>query len=150
MWNGSVWVTTAVGTSPMFLVSGATRAAMSTASSRPRTWSIGPAAPVAPVGPVARREELARSRLRLAPRGGVPAGAVERDGEVQGGWSRHDQNSLPISPSTQRARRPPLRYQGLLRYQGFRSPSQGLMLTPRAYVNPFNAIPIGIVEKGGR
>src|ERR1017187_3251453 len=98
------------------------------------------------VGPVARREELARSRLRLAPRGGVPAGAVERDGEVQGGWSRHDQNSLPISPSTQRARRPPLRYQGLLRYQGFRSPSQGLMLTPRAYVNPFNAIPIGIVE----
>jgi hypothetical protein len=40
MWNGTVWVTTAVGTSPVCLVSGATRAAMSTASRRPRTWSV--------------------------------------------------------------------------------------------------------------
>ena len=35
-----MWVTTAVGTSPMCRVSGATRAATSTASSRPRTWSV--------------------------------------------------------------------------------------------------------------
>ncbi len=40
MWNGSVCVTMTVGTSPMRRVSGATRAAISTASSRPRTWSV--------------------------------------------------------------------------------------------------------------
>ena len=37
MWNGSVCVTTTVGTSPVWRVKGATRAAMSTASRRPRT-----------------------------------------------------------------------------------------------------------------
>lgn len=36
-WNGSVCVTITVGISPMYLVSGATRAAIKTASSRPQT-----------------------------------------------------------------------------------------------------------------
>ena len=36
-WNGSVWVVVAVGTRPTFGVVGAIRAAISTASSRPRT-----------------------------------------------------------------------------------------------------------------
>ena len=36
-WNGSVWVVVATGTSPTCRVSGATREATSTASSRPRT-----------------------------------------------------------------------------------------------------------------
>ena len=40
MWNGSVCVTTTVGISPMCLVSGAARAAMSTASRRPATRSV--------------------------------------------------------------------------------------------------------------
>src|SRR4051812_3904236 len=45
MWNGSVCVTVAVGTSPMRLVTGATRDAISTASSRPRTWSVRSSGP---------------------------------------------------------------------------------------------------------
>jgi hypothetical protein len=40
MWNGSVCVTMTVGTSPMPHVSGATLAAISTASRRPATWSV--------------------------------------------------------------------------------------------------------------
>ena len=39
-WNGSVWVTMTAGISPMERVTGATRAAISTLSSRPRTWSV--------------------------------------------------------------------------------------------------------------
>ena len=40
-WNGSVWVVIAVGTNPMCRVAGATRAAISTASRRPRTRGAG-------------------------------------------------------------------------------------------------------------
>lgn len=45
-WNGSVWVATTVGTRPMCRVSGATRAAIRTASRRPRTWSVRPSGSV--------------------------------------------------------------------------------------------------------
>src|SRR5262249_53421010 len=34
--------------------------------------------------PVARREQPVRLRVRFSPGGGVPAGAVQRDGQVQG------------------------------------------------------------------
>jgi hypothetical protein len=91
----------------MCLVSGATRAAMSTASRRPHTWSVracGSAAvglqaePVLDrheveqaalgfgdqVHPVARGGQLAQPRLRLAPPGRMPAGAVKCDGEMHG------------------------------------------------------------------
>jgi hypothetical protein len=34
------------------------------------------------IGPVAGREQLAGSGVRLAPCGGVPTGTVERDGEM--------------------------------------------------------------------
>ena len=46
-WNGSVWVVVTVGTSPMREVSGATRAAISSASSRPRRRLVGSSAPFA-------------------------------------------------------------------------------------------------------
>ena len=44
-WNGSVCVVVAVGTSPIRVVSGASRAASSTASNRPRTWSARESGP---------------------------------------------------------------------------------------------------------
>src|ERR1039458_4078302 len=107
MWNGSVWVSTAVGNRPMFLVSGANqRDVPGQRRDRSRDehrvqppahlvdWPGRPGRPgrlavagglqaqavfdqdkveqaalglADQVGPVARREELARSRLRLAP-----------------------------------------------------------------------------------
>ena len=103
MWNGSVCVTITVGISPMCRVSGATRAAISTASRRPghpvgraTDWTTeavldGDEVEQAAlglgddVGPVAAGEQLGRAGPRLAPRGGMPAGAVERDGQVEGG-----------------------------------------------------------------
>ncbi len=36
------------------------------------------------IGPVAAGEQLGRARARLAPRGGMPARAIERDGQVHG------------------------------------------------------------------
>ncbi len=47
-WNGSVCVTVAVGTSPIEVVSGASRAASRTASNRPRTWSTRSSGPSNP------------------------------------------------------------------------------------------------------
>jgi hypothetical protein len=47
------------------------------------------------VGPVARGEQLIRTGPGLAPGGGMPAGAVERDGQVQGGGQRSGQDVLP-------------------------------------------------------
>jgi hypothetical protein len=51
------------------------------------------------VGPVARGEQLVRAGPGLAPGGGMPAGAVERDGQVQGGVQvgglRSGQDVLP-------------------------------------------------------
>ncbi len=44
-WKGSVWVVVAVGTSPTRVVAGAILAARSTASSRPRTWSVRSSGP---------------------------------------------------------------------------------------------------------
>ena len=102
-----MWVVIAVGTSPMCRVTGATRAAISTASSRPRTRSVRSSRPnrviglqVEPVldgdeveqaalgllgqaGPVRRGEEPVGLGVRLSPGGRVPAGAVQRDGQVQ-------------------------------------------------------------------
>ena len=107
-WNGSVWVNVAVGTSPMCSVVGATRLAMSTASSRPRTWSMrspGPSKRLglepervldgheveqAPLGlldevdPVVGVEQLGGPGVGFAPGRGVPAGTVERDGDMEG------------------------------------------------------------------
>ena len=110
-WNGSVWVVIAVGTNPMCRVAGAARAAISTASSRPRTRSVRESGlevvvglQVQPVldgeevqqaalgllsqpGPVAGGEQPLRLGVGLPPRGGMPAGAVEGDRQVQGGRS---------------------------------------------------------------
>ena len=106
-WNGSVWVTIAVGTRPMCRVSGATRAAISTASSRPRTWSVRSSGRSAAgrleaegvldgdeveqsvlglsdqVGPVAGGEQLGGAGGGLPPGGRMPAGAVEGDGQME-------------------------------------------------------------------
>ncbi len=62
MWNGSVCVTTTVGTSPMPRVTGATLAAISTASSRPRTWP----APVPGPGSKARLSSKVTKSRRAA------------------------------------------------------------------------------------
>ena len=101
MWNGSVWVTMTVGTSPMPRVSGATLAAISTASRRPVTssvrddWTEKPSSMVTKsssprcglgddVGPVPGGEQLPRPGPRLAPRGGMPARAIQGDRQVHG------------------------------------------------------------------
>jgi hypothetical protein len=42
------------------------------------------------LGPVAGGEQPLRLRVRLAPRGGMPAGAVEGDRQVQGSRGGHD------------------------------------------------------------
>ena len=47
------------------------------------------------VGPVTRGEQLIRAGPGLAPGGGMPAGAVERDGQVQGGGRCGGQDVLP-------------------------------------------------------
>ena len=112
-WNGSVWVVIAVGTNPMCRVAGAARAAISTASRRPRTRSVRESAAEAVVGlqvqpvldgeevqqaalgllsqlgPVAGGEQPLRLRVGLAPRGGMPASAVEGNRQVQGGRGGH-------------------------------------------------------------
>ena len=90
----------------MWRVDGAIRAAIRTASSRPRTRSVRssgcervvglqaqavldgdeveqPALGLGDqVGPVAGREQVGRAGVGLAPGGGVPAGAVQGDGQV--------------------------------------------------------------------
>jgi hypothetical protein len=47
------------------------------------------------IGPVARAEQLVRAGPGLAPGGGMPAGAVERGGQVQGGGRCGSQDMLP-------------------------------------------------------
>ena len=109
MWNGSVWVTTTVGTSPMCRVSGrdpggdqhrvepaADLVGAVVGARRSRSdWSAegvldGDEVEQAAlglgdqVGPVAGGEQLGGPGVRLAPGGRVPAGAVQRDGEVAG------------------------------------------------------------------
>ena len=109
-WNGSVWVVLAVGTRPMRVVTGAMYEATSTASRRPRTWSVRPSSrgevrrleaegvldgdeveqpPLgrsAEAGPVARREQLAPGRAvgsrHDAGWNPVPSSATARCSEV--------------------------------------------------------------------
>ena len=112
-WNGSVWVVIAVGTNPICRVAGAARAAISTASRRPRTrvgarvgLEVVVGLQVQPVldgeevqqaalglasqlGPVAGGEQPLRLGVGLPPRGGMPASAVESNRQVQGGLGGH-------------------------------------------------------------
>ena len=51
------------------------------------------------VGPVAAGEQLGRAGAGLAPGGGMPAGPVERDGQVEGGGGRG--HSFAPNPSNE-------------------------------------------------
>ena len=107
-WNGSVWVVIAVGTNPMCRVTGAARAAIRTASRRPRNpvqARVGRQAVVglqvqpvldgeevqqaalgllSQLGPVASGEQPLRLGVGLPPRRGMPARAIEGNRQVQG------------------------------------------------------------------
>ena len=107
MWNGSVWVVTTVGTSPMCRVGGATRAAISTASRRPAPGRSGRRADVivglqvkrvldgdeveqprsaslGQVHPVAGGEQLVGPGVGSRQAAGMPPGTVEGDRQVHG------------------------------------------------------------------
>ena len=107
MWNGSLWVGTAVGIRPMWVVRGAMNEAIERGL-QPAPHLIGPVVGPAPagglhpeavldgegveqaplgrageVGPVAGGEQLRRPGRRVAPRRRVPAGAVQGRHQMQ-------------------------------------------------------------------
>ena len=103
MWNGSVWVTTTVGTSPMCAgqrrhpgrdqhrvqAPGHRRSVRRATADREAVLDGDEVEQAAlglgdEVGPVPGGEQLGRAGPRLAPRGGMPARAVEGDRQVHG------------------------------------------------------------------
>ena len=117
MWNGSVWVTVTLGTRPIRVVNGATRAATITAS-EPSPHLVRPVVPggratglegegvldgqeveqaalghTGQVSPITGGEQVSRSGRWFSPGGGMPTGAIEGHRQVQSGCGTHRRNA---------------------------------------------------------